>query len=141
MAYDIWLGSVDLTTDVYDDFMKENVSSIVVQVWYRIMLHELLHILGITSQSLAYWYDSETGQPRSPRPLLHYGGCGYMFPSNTTIRMSPAASRGPRHYEIATPTVKAVVQAQFNCTNHDIGGRLENYGNCMGDHFDSVSHP
>jgi hypothetical protein len=138
MDYASLLGSIDLTTDVYEDLMEENLSSISVQSWYRIMLHELLHILGITAYSFAYWYDSDTGQPRSPRPLLHNRGCGYMTPSNSTVRISPATSRGPRHYEIVTPMVKAVVEAQFNCSNRDFGGRLENFGNCFGTHFDSV---
>jgi hypothetical protein len=133
------LGSIDLTTEIYDDLMEDIVSSNSLQVWYRIMLHELLHILGFMSLSFAFWYDSETGLPRSPRPLFHNGGCGYMVPSNATIRISPATSRGPKHYEIATPTVKAIVKAQFNCSNYDYGGRLENSGDCFGSHFDSVS--
>jgi hypothetical protein len=110
-------------------------------VWYRIMVHEMLHILGISSAGYAFWYDSETGHPRTPRPLPSAGACGVVVPAETTLRVSPAASRGPPHHELVTPTILAVVRNQFNCSDV-VGGRLENFyynEECYGDHFDSVS--
>jgi hypothetical protein len=135
-------GSVDLTQGIFEDVYGENSTEETIHVSYKIMIHEMLHILGLSSFTYAFWYDSETGKPRTQRPLKISSSCKYYIPDENVVRISPPTSRGPKHYELVTPTVKAVAQAQFNCSSRDFGGRLENLLEkeiCMGDHFDSVS--
>lgn len=99
------------------------------------MIHEISHLLGMSNQLFAHWHDSNTGFPRTQRPFQWY--CGSAVPDETTMRLSADVMHSEPHYEIVTPTVKAVVQNQFNCSSSDIGGRLEG-GRCFGSHWDAV---
>lgn len=131
----MYAGRIEFTPNIFDQLGTEDG----IGVWHRIAIHEFSHLLGMSSDSFPYWYDSVTGFPRTPRPFNYNLDCGTVA-SETTVRLSADVTHSGLHYEIITPTVKAVVQNQFNCSG-DIGGRLETYpGGCFGDHWDAVRY-
>jgi leishmanolysin-like peptidase len=119
-------------------------------------MHEIGHVLGISSDSLAYFRHPITGQSLTPRPFevstvtcvngdkIQYLG----MPSSEVLQervVSATTANGGgggggklRYYEVVTPTVQQVVQNQFNCPTL-LGARLENQQDgtdCFGSHWD-----
>jgi len=118
-----------------------------------VAMHEIGHVLGISSDSLAYFRHPITGQALTPRPFeistvtcvngdkIQYLG----MPSSEVLQervVSSATTNGGgdklRYYEVVTPTVQRVVKNQFNCPTL-LGARLENQQDgtdCFGSHWD-----
>ena len=118
-----------------------------------VAMHEIGHVLGISSDSLAYFRHPITGQSLTPRPFeistvtcvngdkIQYLG----MPSSEVLqeRVVSSATNGGggdklRYYEVVTPTVQQVVKNQFNCPTL-LGARLENQQDgtdCFGSHWD-----
>ena len=91
---------------------------------------------------MLFYYDSETGLPRTPNPQEEEVTCitgerKRMFvPDETTLREK--YSRGVRYFEVTLPTVTQVVRNQFNCQRLT-GAPLENQPtneDCFGSHFE-----
>lgn len=111
----------------------------------NVAIHELGHVLGVSSDSLSYYRHPLTGVPLTPRPFtLSAVTCVngeemiYLGKPPPSVLSEGFTSRGTRHYEVATPTVRSVVRNQFNCPTLK-GARLENQptgSNCFGSHWD-----
>jgi len=108
-------------------------------------IHEVAHILGFHENDFAYFYDSETGEPRTKRPIpqdvSHKCITGktesFDMPSETTVRQGETDS-GIQYFELVTPKVVQVAQNHFNCPTLT-GVRLENQDTgdaCIGTHFE-----
>ena len=103
----------------------------------EIAIHEIGHILGLTSEDMPYYYDRTTGLPRTTRPLKVAtdvecidGRIASDFdyeiflPSKDTLAFG-AMYPGIKYYEVVTPTVRQVAQNHFACEEMR-GMRLEN---------------
>lgn len=115
-----------------------------------VMIHEIGHILGITSKDLPFYYDRLTGLPRTPRPVKPDSNIDCINgkkssemesniyrPSTSTLKFG-AMYPGIKYYEVVTPTVKRVARNHFNCPTME-GLRLENQPNgddCFGNHWE-----
>mmetsp|Transcript_27422 Transcript_27422/g.38563 ORF Transcript_27422/g.38563 Transcript_27422/m.38563 type:complete len:834 (+) Transcript_27422:315-2816(+) len=110
-----------------------------------VAIHEAAHVLGMSSNSYRYFYDSETGQPRTARPLTSRTvTCvdgeerTLTLPDDSTMKFF-SATNGQRYASIVTPKVQQVVRNQFDCQTL-AGAQLENQptgtDSCTGDHWD-----
>lgn len=112
-----------------------------------IAVHETAHILGVSSESLSYFRHPITGRPLTPRPFKispvecvdgRRGGYLGLPPRSVMDFDYSGRNYDVLHYQITTPTVRQVVQNQFNC-KHLKGARLENQPtsqDCFGSHWD-----
>ena len=78
-------------------------------------VHEIAHVLGITSSDMLFFYDSTTGLPRTPEPQEKEMTCMtgerrlMWVPDETTLREKYTA-RGVRYFEVTLPTVRQVAR-------------------------------
>ncbi|KAL7447590.1 hypothetical protein ACHAXS_013072 [Conticribra weissflogii] len=106
-------------------------------------IHEIGHVLGVTSSDMLFFYDSKTGHPRTPTPIEKEVVCmtgekKVMWVPDETTLAERYTKRGVRYFEITLPTVRQVVRNQFNCQRMT-GAPLENQPtgeDCFGSHFD-----
>jgi len=104
------------------------------------VLHELGHILGFNSQSLAHFRDKETGEPLTPRDAngdvidkrIECTGVGEArgfatvpLPSMDILRFHEVRG-GQRVAHIVTPNVRQVARNHFDCQSLQ-GAELESY--------------
>ena len=109
-------------------------------------MHELLHILGFKDTDFPFYYDINSGLPRTPRPIeTKEVQCtdgsiqSILFPSEDTIKRG-ITSYGVIYYSVVTPRVQQTVRNQFDCEEMD-GARLENQPkreSCLGDDWEEV---
>ena len=118
------------------------------ETYITVLIHEIGHVLGMRAVDFAYYYDSNTGLPRTPRPFhtqqvtcVDGAVADMVVPALNTLRQG-RTDRGSLYYEIVTPAVRTVARNQFNCHTM-VGARLENqptnHGNCFGTHWEAVS--
>ena len=111
-------------------------------------IHEFMHVFGFMSSDFAFFYDIETGLPRTPRPLRPkaftcIGGDvqDAYVPSESTLKtIIHDGATSSRHFELVTPKVQQTVRNQFDCQDME-GASLENQPtgrSCFGDHWDEV---
>lgn len=109
-------------------------------------IHEISHVLGMQSNSFAFFYDSETGMPRTPNPDLSENyECitgkeqDVFVPNENTMRLVKNPFSDIEYYELVTPKVAQVARNHFNCQQMQ-GMRLENQPtspeDCFGSHWD-----
>ncbi len=105
------------------------------------ILHELGHILGFNSQSLAHFRDRETGEPITEREEPHgdvkdvevecagviegRGSALIPLPSSKILQFKDVR-KGQRVAQIVTPTVRQVARNHFDCQRLE-GAELETY--------------
>ena len=117
----------------------------VVQEFVDVSIHEVAHVLGMSSNSYRFFWDPDTGKPRTPRPFSQQTvTCvdnvmrTLYMPDNNTMQFK-VEDNGSLHAYIVTPKVRAVARNQFDCQSL-IGGQLENQQSgavsCNGDHWD-----
>jgi len=110
-----------------------------------VAIHEAAHVLGMSSNSYKYFYDSETGKPRTERPfktstITCVDGIErtLTLPNENTMKFF-VASNGQRYASIVTPRVRTVARNHFDCQTLE-GAQLENQPtgaqSCTGDHWD-----
>jgi leishmanolysin-like peptidase len=110
-----------------------------------VAIHEAAHVLGMSSNSYRFFWDSETGKPRTPRPFqtstvtcVDGETRSLILPSSDTMQFF-VAETGERYASIVTPKVRTVARNQFNCQSL-AGAQLENQPtgseSCTGDHWD-----
>lgn len=116
------------------------------------ILSSIAQILGMASMHFRFFWDSETGLPRTARPFVStMAECVdgesriVSLPDNKTLSFSRDATTGSLYASIVTPKVQTVVRNQFNCQSVE-GARLENQvqlegstsmsSSCTGEHWD-----
>jgi hypothetical protein len=111
----------------------------------KVVLHELGHVLGMSSQHFPYFRNATTGEPLTSRPipLQHVtctgGDIQYIpFAANNTLQMG-VTDKGLIYYDVVTPRVQQVTRNHFNCPSLN-GARLEDHdtnpSDCTGSHWD-----
>ena len=117
----------------------------VVDDYVDVTIHEVGHVLGHSSNSYRFFWDPETGTPRTARPFVERTvTCvdgerkSMLIPGSSTMEFG-ADEMGQRYAAIVTPKVRAIARNQFNCQNLT-GAPLENQPtraeSCTGDHWD-----
>jgi len=120
-------------------------SASVIQDNVDVAIHEAAHVLGMSSNSYRFFWDSETGQPRTARPFytsttvcVNGQTQSLILPDEGTMKFFDAAN-GQRYASIVTPKVRTVARNQFDCQSLS-GAQLENQptgsDSCTGDHWD-----
>lgn len=108
-------------------------------------IHELVHVLGFKDTDYAYYYNIETGLPRTPDPIMASVKCidgstsNLFLPGDTTLAAG-VTDYGVQYFSVVTPTVRQVARNHFDCQTIE-GARLENQptgSSCFGDHWDEV---
>jgi hypothetical protein len=130
-------GWIDFCYQAFELDEHHQVSSIVLKEMIETAIHEIGHVLGLTSRDMAYYYDKTTGLPRTPRPFKSNDSTicvngkkatdfdpNLVTPAQNTLRLG-ALYPGIRYYEVVTPTVRQVARNHFNCDRME-GMRLEN---------------
>eukprot|EP00586_Coscinodiscus_wailesii_P000239 CAMPEP_0172481188 /NCGR_PEP_ID=MMETSP1066-20121228/6856_1 /TAXON_ID=671091 /ORGANISM="Coscinodiscus wailesii, Strain CCMP2513" /LENGTH=661 /DNA_ID=CAMNT_0013243219 /DNA_START=114 /DNA_END=2096 /DNA_ORIENTATION=- len=120
-------------------------SESIIQDNVDVAVHEAAHILGMSSNSYRFFYDSETGRPRTERPFsvtsvvcVDGQERSLILPDQNTLRFFVTGD-GQRYASIVTPRVKTVTRNQFDCQALE-GAQLENQPtgsqSCTGDHWE-----
>ena len=82
----------------------------------KVMIHQMAHILGMSS--FRYFWDSQTGQPRTPQPsvlaISDSESQELVPPSEDTLQFF-VSKNGKQYAAIVTPRVLAVARNQFDC--------------------------
>eukprot|EP00547_Thalassionema_nitzschioides_P005367 CAMPEP_0194199872 /NCGR_PEP_ID=MMETSP0156-20130528/720_1 /TAXON_ID=33649 /ORGANISM="Thalassionema nitzschioides, Strain L26-B" /LENGTH=560 /DNA_ID=CAMNT_0038924817 /DNA_START=59 /DNA_END=1738 /DNA_ORIENTATION=+ len=138
-AINFCLNQINLKDDgtASDSIIQDNVD---------VAIHEAAHVLGMSSNSYRFFWDSETGEPRTRRPFASRTvDCvdgvsrSLVLPDKETMDFFRNEQTGQRYASIVTPKVRAVARNQFNCQTM-AGGQLENQPtgaqSCTGDHWD-----
>eukprot|EP00804_Cyclotella_cryptica_P014369 CCRYP_015535-RA/>CCRYP_015535-RA protein AED:0.09 eAED:0.09 QI:195/1/1/1/1/1/7/661/880 len=150
-----WTGASGNGTDGDDDddtssssssLTLDKVNRATVQYSIGVAVHEIGHVLGVTSDSLRYFRHPITGFPLTQRPFtLSSVKCvngeevAYVgVPGPNVMKELVDKKSGMTQFEVVTPTVRRIVRNQFNCPNAT-GARLENQptsDDCFGSHWD-----
>jgi Leishmanolysin len=120
-------------------------SESIIQDNVDVAIHEAAHVLGMSSNSYRFFWDSETGSPRTPRPFetstvtcVDGVNRSLIIPSEDTMQFF-VTDDGDRYASIVTPKVRTIARNQFNCQSM-AGAQLENQPtgteSCTGDHWD-----
>jgi hypothetical protein len=138
-------GAINFCLDQIELNEDGTASHAIIQDNVDVATHEVAHVLGHSSNSYRFFWDSETGLERTPRPFTtRTVTCvddverTLILPDETTMKFSTSAD-GQRYAMIVTPKVRAVARNQFDCQSLE-GAKLENQptgsDSCQGDHWD-----
>jgi len=137
-AINVCLDRIDLNEDgtAIDAIVEDNTD---------VLKHEVAHVLGHSSNSYRFYWDSETGKERTPRDFeKRTVTCvddverSLVLPGEDTMQFYQSEN-GQRYAAIVTPKVRAMARNQFDCQSLP-GAKLENQptgsDSCTGDHWD-----
>eukprot|EP00545_Synedropsis_sp_CCMP1620_P006990 CAMPEP_0119032306 /NCGR_PEP_ID=MMETSP1176-20130426/41985_1 /TAXON_ID=265551 /ORGANISM="Synedropsis recta cf, Strain CCMP1620" /LENGTH=737 /DNA_ID=CAMNT_0006988717 /DNA_START=87 /DNA_END=2300 /DNA_ORIENTATION=- len=124
----------------------DDINTAAVDRTLEVATHELLHVLGLTSDSLPFFRNPLTGKPLTPRPFrLTETTCSngestavLGEPSEQVLGRETDPTTGALHFEVRTPLVVQVARNHFNCPSLT-GARLENQptsSDCYGSHWE-----
>ena len=136
-AINVCLDNIDLkddgtaTPDVIQDYMD-------------VTIHEVGHVLGHSSNSYRFFWDPDTGEPRTSRPFqartvtcVDGNSRSLILPADNTMQFGQ--NNNGRFATIVTPKVQTIARNQFDCQSLE-GAQLENQPtraeSCTGDHWD-----
>jgi leishmanolysin-like peptidase len=119
----------------------------VLQDYMDVTIHEVAHVLGHSSNSYRFFWDPDTGKPRSERPFepktvtcVDGQERTLILPDENTMVFA-TGNDGRIAATIVTPKVAAVARNQFDCPSL-AGAQLENKptrdDSCAGDHWDEA---
>lgn len=138
-------GAINICLDRIDLNEDGTASEAIIEDNADVLKHEVAHVLGHSSNSYRFFWDSETGVERTPRPFeSRTVTCvddverSLILPSVDTMKFFEGHN-GQRYAAIVTPKVRAMARNQFNCQTLE-GAKLENQptgsDSCTGDHWD-----
>uniref|UniRef100_A0A7S2Y7Z5 Leishmanolysin-like peptidase n=1 Tax=Entomoneis paludosa TaxID=265537 RepID=A0A7S2Y7Z5_9STRA len=137
-AINVCLDNIELNSD-------GTASEAVVEDYRDVSIHEVGHVLGHSSNSYRFFYDPDTGAPRTGRPFssrtvtcVDGTSRSQVLPGISTMVFGQRED-DTRYASIVTPKVQAIARNQFNCQTLE-GAPLENQptrsDSCTGDHWD-----
>lgn len=138
-------GAINFCLDQIEIDEDGTASDSVIDDNVDVAIHECAHVLGMSSNSYRFFWDPETGMPRTYRPFnartvvcVNGQEMTLILPSDNTMKFF-IATNGQRYASIVTPKVATVARNQFNCQELN-GAQLENQptgeNSCTGDHWD-----
>jgi leishmanolysin-like peptidase len=138
-------GAINICMDQIELDDDGTASDAVVEDNVDVLIHEVAHVLGHSSNSYRFFWDSETGLERTARPFesrtvtcVDNVDRTLILPDDNTMKFFQA-NNGQRYAAIVTPKVRAVARNQFDCQSLE-GAKLENQptgsDSCTGDHWD-----
>lgn len=138
-------GAINFCLDQVELDDDGTASPAIVEDNVDVAVHEAAHVLGMSSNSYRFFWNSDTGTPRTERDFRSstvtcVDGVQrtLTLPSENTMKFF-VAENGQRYASIVTPKVATVARNQFDCQNLP-GAQLENQPtgsqSCTGDHWD-----
>jgi leishmanolysin-like peptidase len=138
-------GAINVCMDRIELDEDGTASPTIVEDNVDVLIHEVAHVLGHSSNSYRFYWDSETGTERTPRPFesstvtcVDDVQRSLILPDENTMKFFQSEN-GQRYAAIVTPKVRAIARNQFNCQSLE-GAKLENQptgsDSCTGDHWD-----
>eukprot|EP00537_Pseudo-nitzschia_pungens_P016569 CAMPEP_0172410166 /NCGR_PEP_ID=MMETSP1061-20121228/76740_1 /TAXON_ID=37318 /ORGANISM="Pseudo-nitzschia pungens, Strain cf. pungens" /LENGTH=885 /DNA_ID=CAMNT_0013146337 /DNA_START=362 /DNA_END=3019 /DNA_ORIENTATION=+ len=138
-------GAINVCLDRIDLDEDGTASEAIIEDNVDVLKHEVAHVLGHSSNSYRFYWDSETGTERTPRPFeSRTVTCvddvqrSLILPGEDTMQFFDGKN-GQRYAAIVTPKVRAMARNQFDCQSLP-GAKLENQptgtDSCTGDHWD-----
>ena len=113
-AINVCLSTINVRSD-------GTASAAVIQDNVDVLIHEIAHVLGHSSNSYRFFRDPDTGEPLTPRPFstrtvtcVDGQSRSLILPADNTMKFFQA-SNGQRYASIVTPKVRAIVRNQFDC--------------------------
>jgi len=138
-------GSMNVCLNTID---LENAGILQLQESISIVMHELGHVLGFSSNSFPFFRD-DSGEPRVPRPFQFAevtcvnGENRELLPVMDSLLQWETDLFGQRTAYIVTPRVRTVARNHFNCQRL-LGAALENQPtssrSCYGDHWEELHY-
>ena len=114
-------GAINFCLDQVQVDENGSASEAIIEDNVDVAIHEAAHVLGMSSNSYRYFYDSDTGKPRTNRnfrssTVTCVDGVErtLILPNENTLKFF-IASNGQRYASIVTPKVQAVARNQFDC--------------------------
>ena len=137
-AVNVCLDNIELNDD-------GSASDAVTLDYVDVSIHEVGHVLGMSSNSYRFFYDPNTGKPRTNRPfdtrsVTCVNGIerSIILPGESTMVFGTRQD-GTRYASIVTEKVRQIARNQFDCQELE-GASLENQptrsDSCSGDHWD-----
>ncbi|KAL7567748.1 hypothetical protein ACA910_012080 [Epithemia clementina (nom. ined.)] len=137
-AINVCLDNIELNDD-------GTASDAVLGDYVDVSIHEVGHVLGMSSNSYRFFYDPATGKPRTGRPFISrtvtcVDGTqrSQILPGESTMVFGTRQD-GTRYASIVTEKVSQIARNQFDCSTLE-GASLENQptrsDSCTGDHWD-----
>jgi hypothetical protein len=138
-------GAINVCLEQIELDYDGTASDVIVKDSVDVLIFEVAHVLGHSFNSYRFFWDSETGIERTPRPFesrtvtcVDDEQRTLILPDENTMKFFQAEN-GQRYAAVVTPRVKAVARNQFDCQSLE-GAKLENQptgsDSCTGDHWD-----
>mmetsp|Transcript_13379 Transcript_13379/g.28402 ORF Transcript_13379/g.28402 Transcript_13379/m.28402 type:complete len:825 (+) Transcript_13379:50-2524(+) len=139
-------GAINFCLDQVElDENTGTASPAIIQDNVDVAIHEAAHVLGMSSNSYRFYWNPETGEPRTDRSFKSttvtcVDGVQrtQILPGESTMKFF-VAPNGQRYASIVTEKVRAVARNQFDCQDVE-GAQLENQPtgaeSCTGDHWE-----
>ena len=138
-------GAINVCLDNIEVNADGSISDVVTDDYVDVCIHEVGHVLGMSSNSYRFFYDPDTGKARTGRPFTARSvTCvdgtqrSQILPGESTMLFG-SRQDGTRYASIVTDKVRQIARNQFDCPTLE-GASLENQptrtDSCTGDHWD-----
>jgi hypothetical protein len=138
-------GAINVCLDRIELNSDGTASAAILEDNVDVLIHEVAHVLGHSSNSYRFFWNPETGTARTARPFeertvtcVDSVERTMILPDENTMKFFDAPN-GQRYAAIVTEKVKSQARNQFDCQTLE-GAKLENQptgsDSCTGDHWD-----